>query len=136
MDERNTGGRTVLVAEDDDDTRRLIRKLCEGEGARVVEARDGREAVAAFGREIPSLVVMDLSMPKMDGIDAAREIRSHEAFRGVPILFVTAHGDMGMDLFARAADMPGVPVEYLPKPFDNVRLIETIRGLLARAAEG
>ena len=77
----------------------------------------------------PSLIVMDLSMPRMDGIDAAREMRLVKELRDVPILFVTAHGELGMDLFMRAGELGGAPIEYLPKPIDNAQLVETIRRL-------
>ena len=130
MDKQRGKDQTVVIAEDDLDTRALFRKLCELAGFRVVEAGDGLEAVVVATRETPSLVVMDLSMPRMDGIDAAREMRKDERLRQVPIVFVTAHGAMGMELFGRAAELGGGPVEYLPKPVDNRQLVDLIRRLI------
>jgi CheY-like chemotaxis protein len=133
MNEQKTRAQTIVVVEDDPDTLALFRKLCELEGFRVVEARDGLEAVAAVRREAPSLVMMDLSMPHMDGIDAAREMRRDDRLKGIPILFVTAHGDMGMDLYARSTELEGGAVEYLPKPVDNYQLMDLVRSLTGRA---
>lgn len=132
MEEQKGAAQTIVIAEDDPDTRVLFRKLCELEGFRVVEAGDGEEAVAAARREEPALVVMDLSMPRMDGIDAAREMRRDERLREIPILFVTAHGEMGMDLYAQVAELGGGTLEYLPKPVDRFQLAELIRSLTGR----
>ncbi len=87
-------GRTILVAEDNRTNRMLLRRFLEPTGARIVEAADGRAATALWEEERPDLVIMDVSMPGMTGIEATREIRRKEKGEGrraVPILALTAN---------------------------------------------
>ena len=110
---------TVLIAEDDDDIRFLLRKFMGSRGIRVVEAETGIEAVEAARLGHPSLILMDLSMPGIDGIEASRRIRRDVSLRNVPIVFLTAHGDYGIRLFGESELMDaGGPFEYLTKPLD------------------
>ncbi|HZI20254.1 MAG TPA: response regulator [Pyrinomonadaceae bacterium] len=81
----------ILVAEDSDDIRLLLKLMLEGKGYGVVEAANGREAVAAATRERPDLILMDLNMPVMDGIAATRYLREQPETSAVPIIAVTAH---------------------------------------------
>jgi CheY-like chemotaxis protein len=118
---------TILVAEDDDDTRQVLAMLLRDSGACVVEARTGIEAVEAATRGRPSIVLMDLSMPGMNGIEAARRIRQEAALRSVPIIFLTAHGDYGIKLFGESELMDSHgPFEYLTKPLDPSLLAQIL----------
>jgi CheY-like chemotaxis protein len=83
----------VLVADDYDDIRVMMRLLLEQSGFDVVEARDGYEAVKKAVSEHPDIILMDLAMPVMDGIQATQAIRKHDELSDVPILAVTAYGD-------------------------------------------
>lgn len=124
---------TILVAEDDDDTRHVLSMLLRDSGAFVVEARTGIEAVEAATLRRPSIVFMDLSMPGMNGIDAARHIRQDAALGSVPIVFLTAHGDYGIRLFRESELMNSRgPFEYLTKPLDPSLLAEILDKYLGR----
>lgn len=81
----------ILVAEDFDDTRLMMKLLLEMRGHRVVEAANGQEAVEIATRERPDLILMDLNMPVLDGIAATRLLRDRPETAGVPIVAVTAH---------------------------------------------
>ena len=81
----------ILVVEDTFDTRELIKVILEMEGYAVLEAGDGAEAVAMASSELPDAIVMDMSLPFMDGCQATRRIRQNPALRDVPIIACTAH---------------------------------------------
>jgi len=85
--------RRVLVADDFDDTRRLTRLILEKNGYDVEEASDGYEAVKKAVKNPPDIILMDLAMPVMDGIQATQAIRRHYDLTEIPILAVTAYGD-------------------------------------------
>ena len=89
----------VLIAEDDLDIRLLLKQIATNKGFLVIEADNGKEAVELASIEVPDLIVLDLSMPLIDGISAAKEIRESRRLRGIPILFMTAHGRLGISLF-------------------------------------
>src|SRR5215813_9133890 len=81
----------LLVVEDFEDSRFMMRRLLEMAGYRVLEATDGEMAVKLTIESHPSLILMDLSLPKLDGLAATREIRKHQAFTNLPIVAVSAH---------------------------------------------
>ena len=83
----------VLIADDFKDTRKLIKLLLEKNGYEVIEAADGYEAVKQAVKNRPNLILMDIAMPVMDGIQATQAIRRHYDLTEVPILAVTAYGD-------------------------------------------
>jgi two-component system, cell cycle response regulator DivK len=117
---------TILVAEDFDDTRALLRRVLQTSGYRVVEAVNGREAVDLVKQDCPDLILMDLNMPEMDGLEATEQIREcRELCKDVVILAITAHDTYGMKEAALEAGCDG----YLTKPIDFDRL-ETILGRL------
>lgn len=83
----------VLIAEDYADTRSFMKFLVESYGYQALEATDGEEAVTTVQREHPDLVLMDLSMPNMDGLAATRVIRGFDGTTHLPIIAVTAYGE-------------------------------------------
>lgn len=80
----------VLVVDDDPDTRELFRRALTKDGREVIEAGDGAEALAQLSRQRPSLILLDLMMPVMDGFEFVEEFRRHPDWQGIPILVVTA----------------------------------------------
>ncbi len=115
----------ILIAEDYDDTRSLIRMLLQSKGHHVVEAVNGLEAVEIASREPPDLILMDLNMPVLDGIEATRRLRSLPETAGVPVVAVTAHcGDGHWEQKARAAGCD----ECVAKPVS----FDLLDGVLAR----
>jgi CheY-like chemotaxis protein len=87
---RSTAQGPVLVVDDDEATRASLRSALSGEGWRIVEAEDGRAALARVGEEVPSLVLLDLLMPEMDGFEFVEELRRNEKWCSIPVVIVTA----------------------------------------------
>ncbi|HEV8229050.1 MAG TPA: response regulator [Candidatus Limnocylindria bacterium] len=111
--------RPILVVDDDDATRAAERAVLTEDGFRVVEARDGAEAMLAIGIEPPSVVVLDIQMPGVDGPAFARELRM--ALRRVPLVVLTGANDP-----RREADRCNAEA-YLRKPFDAPELVKVVR---------
>ena len=119
----------ILIAEDETIIRLDLRELLEGAGFDVVaEARDGEEAVELARSQTPELALLDVKMPKLDGIDAARRILEE---RPIPIVMVTAYGEQ--ELVERAVEA-GV-FGYLVKPFKEADLLPAISTARARHDE-
>ncbi|HEY0170563.1 MAG TPA: response regulator [Pyrinomonadaceae bacterium] len=108
----------VLVAEDHEDTRVLLRTLLERRGFAVVEAGNGVEACDVALRERPDLILMDGGLPLLDGFAATRRLRGLASLSGVPIVFLSGHAGPQHQLAARAAGCD----DYVVKPFDVARL--------------
>lgn len=87
------GGILVLVVDDIEDNRLLLKAILERAGCRVLQAKSGAEAVAVYEAEDPDIILMDVMMPDMDGVDATRRIKSHARYGFVPIIFITALTD-------------------------------------------
>lgn len=119
----------VIVADDEESVRALLANMCEALGYQVVgQAEDGRKAVALAESTAPDLLILDIRMPHMDGLEAARAIVEHIP---VPIVIVTAHTDG--ELIQEAADA-GV-FSYLVKPITEERLAAAVATALARFAD-
>ena len=118
--------RTILVVDDFDDTRLLLRTWLEKRGFRVVEAEDGIRAVATAQEERPDLIIMDVEMPEMDGLAATRKIRSIPELDGIPVVAVSAYG---AEQFRSEALEAGC-LEYVSTPFEPADLERLIRSLL------
>ena len=117
---------TVLVVEDFEDTRYLMRMELERRGFRVLEATNGEEGVAVATRERPDIILMDIGMPVMDGIEATRRIRAEEDSRDLLIVALTAHHETEYRASALAAGCDA----YLTKPIDFDWLIDLLGRLL------
>jgi CheY-like chemotaxis protein len=117
---------TVLIAEDSRDTRIMLKRAFELKGYSVIEAEDGNEALEAMNEHRPSLVVVDLNMPVVDGLQTIKEIRRLEApGEHVPIVAITAFDVYGMK---EAALETGCNT-YLSKPLDMEELDRALKGL-------
>jgi two-component system, cell cycle response regulator DivK len=119
----DNGAKTVLLVEDFADSRFMMRSLLEMDGYRVVEAANGREAVEFAKRECPDLILMDLSLPEMDGLEATKLIRQLEGLCDTPIIALTAHD---AEQFHSVAMEAGC-TEYVTKPVD-FDLLEVVVG--------
>lgn len=108
----------VMIVEDCDDIRAMLRISLEIKGLKVVEASDGAEAIEVARRERPQLILMDLSLPLVDGITATRRIREHAKLNEVPIVAVSAHVDLDSQINALSAGCNA----YVPKPIDFDKL--------------
>jgi two-component system cell cycle response regulator DivK len=127
MAERNSKDLKVLLVEDVEDTRLFMRLELEQQGFIVLEAEDGRSAVDVATKEIPDVILMDLTLPHMDGFSAAKLIRKKSGkLKTVPIIAVTAHQDADFRNGAKASGFDA----YVTKPIDINSLKELIHGLL------
>ncbi len=119
----------VLVVEDDADLRELLRYNLEREGFAVEQAGDGGEAIRMIERHPPELLILDLMLPGMPGLELCRKLRATPATAAMPILILTARGEevdriLGLEM---GAD------DYVVKPFSPRELLARIKGLLRRA---
>jgi two-component system, cell cycle response regulator DivK len=119
--------RTIMVVEDYDDTRLLLKIGLEQLGYSVLEASNGQEAVDIAGREHPDLILMDLDLPILDGIAATQRIRQHADLESVPIVAVTAYpmSYTHVKAFAKGCN------EYMPKPIDMTELANLVNRYLS-----
>ncbi|HEX2045279.1 MAG TPA: response regulator transcription factor [Gaiellaceae bacterium] len=118
---------TILLVDDEESIQKLLTYPLERDGYRVVHARDGEEALARFGEEAVDLVVLDLMLPGLDGLEVCRRMRESES--AVPIIMLTARGDevdkvVGLEI---GAD------DYITKPFSIREFMSRVRALLRRA---
>ena len=121
---------TVLVVEDNPITRRMMRFALESEGFRVVEAGDGRTAIAAATASAPGLVLQDYVLPDMDGVQLIEALRLLPAMSATPVLIVTGLVSQIDALRRQALEN----TTFLPKPIEPSRLVEVVRTLLSGAA--
>ncbi|MFL6207397.1 MAG: response regulator [Pyrinomonadaceae bacterium] len=126
MGSENGAAKTVLVVEDFEDNRFMMRRLLEMGGYRVIEAINGQEAVTMAAREQPHLILMDLSLPQIDGLAATRQIRQLDGMAHTPIVAISAHdtSDFRADALAAGCN------EYMTKPVDFDRLESLLQQLL------
>ena len=117
---------TVLLVEDTEDNRFMMRRLLEMTGYRVIEAMNGEEAVRLAQTESPQLILMDLSLPVIDGLAATRLIRKIPDFEMIPIIAVSAHDTSDFQLEAIQAGCNS----YITKPIDFNELEQLIAKLL------
>jgi len=115
-----------LVVEDFEDSRFMMRRLLEMAGYNVLEASDGEQAVKMAVEARPVLILMDLSLPKLDGLAATRQIRQKKGLKAVPIVAVSAHDSPESRTEALAAGCD----EYVTKPIDFDHLSKVLQRFL------
>lgn len=111
----------ILIVEDNELNTELLVQLLEDE-YELVTAADGLQGVELAAREVPDLILMDISLPVMDGYEATARIKSDKSLSDVPVIAITAHAMAGDEEKARAAGCDG----YLTKPLDDAQLFETL----------
>jgi two-component system, cell cycle response regulator DivK len=116
----------ILVIEDQEDNRRIVRDLLTSVGYEIIEAVTGEEGVTAAATHVPDLILMDIQLPGLDGYEATRRIKANPALRQVPIIAVTSYALSGDDVNAFAAGCDG----YVSKPFSPRALLAKIRTFL------
>ena len=117
---------TILHVEDNASNRKIVRDLLGSRGYRVVEALDGEEALAAAEREHPNLILMDIQLPRVSGLEATRRIKARPDLRHIPIVVVTSFALSGDDQQAFAAGCDA----YVAKPYNPRELLRIIEDLL------
>jgi two-component system cell cycle response regulator DivK len=118
----------VLLVEDNEMNRDMLSRRLERKGFEVVFAQDGSVAVELAGSEQPALILMDMSLPVMDGWEATRRIKSDPATRDIPVIALTAHAMAGDKEKAMEAGCE----DYDTKPVDFPRLLSKIESLIGR----
>ena len=119
-------GRRILVVEDQEDNRTILRDLLTHAGFTVLEAVTGEEGVCAAEAHRPDLILMDIQLPLVDGYEATRRIKARPELRAIPIVAVTSYALSGDEAKARAAGCDG----YVTKPFSPRQLLAVVRGYL------
>lgn len=120
------GTTTILVVEDNPDNRMLIIDLLASKGYRPIEARDGEEGIALARQERPDLILMDLSLPRLDGWEATRRLKADAELKNIPIVALTAHAMADDRAKALDAGCDG----YISKPINIWSFAEEIEGYL------
>jgi two-component system, cell cycle response regulator DivK len=122
--------KTILLVEDNEDNLVVYRTILEHVGYRVVEARDGEEGVSRARDQLPDLILMDISIPKMDGWEATQTLKADENTRHIPIIALTAHALEEDRQRAIKAGCDG----YLAKPVEPRRVVQEVERFVGPAA--
>ena len=122
----------VLVVDDDEDVAETIERALRRSGHRALVAHRGADALQLARQNRPDLVVLDIMMPGMNGVEVCRHMRANPDLARIPILFLTAKGEIGDKIvgFEAGAD------DYLTKPFDLRELDLRVKALMRRALQG
>lgn len=123
-------GDLILVVEDNPANMRLVRDILKTHGHRVVESTTGEEALDALKFMRPNLILMDIQLPGMDGLEAARRIRENPETRDIPVVALTAHVMKGDEVRAKMAGCVG----YIPKPIDTLEFPKQVSQFLKSGA--
>ncbi|MDH5323909.1 MAG: response regulator [Gammaproteobacteria bacterium] len=121
----------VLLVEDNEMNRDMLSRRLERKGFSVVFALDGQQAVSLAASENPDIILMDMSLPIMDGWEATRQIKSQQNLNKIPVIALTAHAMSG----DREKALEAGCEEYDTKPVDFPRLVEKMNTLLDKKAE-
>lgn len=119
----------ILLVEDNEMNRDMLSKRLTRKGYEILIAIDGAQGVAMALQELPNIILMDMSLPVLDGWDATKKIKNNESTKNIPIIALTAHamiGDREKAMVVGCDDFETKPVEF-------VRLIEKIESLLSKA---
>jgi len=116
----------ILIIEDQEDNRRIMRDLLTSAGYKIIEAVTGQEGVSSAETHRPALILMDIQLPDFDGYEATRRIKANPALRPIPIIAVTSYALSGDDVKAFEAGCDA----YVSKPFSPRELLAKIREFL------
>ncbi len=123
----DTSAQTILIVDDQDQNLQVVGTLLVAMGYAVVPASSGEQALQRIAANPPDLILLDMVMPGMDGIQVCREIRSNPDWNGIPVVFLSAAGEK--DLVVQALEAGGV--DYVTKPFNKAELLSRVRTHLA-----
>jgi CheY-like chemotaxis protein len=132
MTEADVAGEPILIVDDNVQNLKLARVILANEGYDVRTAADAEEALALLRTSRPHVILMDLQLPGMDGLQLTRQLKGDRATRGIRIIALTAYAMKGDEEKAFAAGCDG----YVSKPIDTERLPEIVRSQVSGRAEG
>ncbi|MBM4147278.1 MAG: response regulator [Nitrospira sp.] len=118
--------RKILIVEDNEDNRELVLKVLRNKGYEMIQAADGEEALEKAVAEMPDLILLDISLPKLDGYEVARRLKGMEEFKEIPIIAFTAHAMKGDREKVIVAGFEG----YISKPINVREFPEQVRSYL------
>ena len=118
--------RTVLYVEDNEYNRKIVRQLLSRSPCRLIEAGDGETGVALARQELPDLILMDVQLPKMSGLDATRLLTTEAATRHIPVIVITSYALSG----DREKAMQAGAASYLAKPYSPSELLAMVKQFL------
>jgi two-component system, cell cycle response regulator DivK len=122
-------GKTILYVEDNEYNLKIVRQLLSRTSYKLIEATDGEQGVATALRDIPDLILMDIQLPKLSGLDATRRLRTDPKTAHVPIVVITSFALSGDSEKAKEAGASA----YLAKPYSPRELLAMIRKLTPEA---
>jgi len=120
---------TVLIVEDEPDLREILRYNLEREGFKVIESEDGEAGLALLRKHLPKIVLLDIMLPGMDGVEICRSIKYDPQTRSIPVIMVTARGDESDIVLGLGVGAD----DYIIKPFSPRELVARIKAVLRRA---
>ena len=117
----------ILVVEDNEMNLELVTDILEAEGYEVIQATNGNDALESANSQRPDLILMDIQLPQMDGLEVTRLLKGNEGTRQIKVVALTAHAMRGDEEKARSAGCSG----YIPKPINTREFVSIIRHYLA-----
>jgi len=127
MEDRGKGlPKRILIVDDNQDSRELVVKVLKNKGYEMIEATDGEEAIEKAVGERPDLILLDISIPKLDGYEVTRRLKSREEFKETPIVALTAHAMKGDRAKALEVGCEG----YISKPINIRELPDQVKSYL------
>ena len=121
--------KTILYVEDNEYNRKIVRQLFSGTAYRLIEATDGEDGVALAQSELPDLILMDVQLPKMSGLDATRALKADARMKHIPVIIITSFALSGDREKAAEAGA----TNYLAKPYSPRELLAMVRQYLPEA---
>lgn len=126
MDEIKKSSKKILIVEDNQDSRELVVKVLKNSGYHMIEAVDGEEALEKVSLEKPDLILMDISIPKIDGYEVTKRLKGRDEFKHIPVIALTAHAMKGDREKFLSAGFEG----YISKPINIHELPNQIRSYI------
>ena len=120
---------TILYVEDNEANRMIVRDLLKRTAYQLIEAHDGEAGVTMALERLPDLILMDIQLPKISGLEAIRRLRAETATANTPIFAITSFGLSGDDIKAKEAGATA----YISKPYSPIELLRLIRNVLPEA---
>ncbi|MGD9009890.1 MAG: response regulator, partial [Desulfobacteraceae bacterium] len=112
----------ILIVDDTLDSLELLGRILEAQGYRVRPAPNGRLALKSVSARLPDLILLDVKMPEMDGYEVCRRLKSNEKSRNVPVIFISAHGEMAKKVEGFKAG----GVDFITKPFEREEVLARV----------
>ena len=119
--------RRILVIEDQEDNRRILRDMLTNAGYAVIEAENGEEALRAASAQHPDLILMDIQLPVIDGYESTRRLKANPRVRAIPVIVITSYALSGDEAKARAAGCD----DYVTKPYSPRQVLAKIQTYLS-----